>query len=195
MWTQQWTFRLHKRRAVTWLSESQVGICSVERGGCTILIGCGSACSPEVLLYFKPNDRLPDEFFDPITETILYVLIPRTVLNGLVLQKVLILRLLLLHVLSLPKRCKSTEILNYVLCRIWNCEEILRKFQRCVCLWYAGRAIAQAVNRWLPTAAAQVQTRVWSSGVCGGQSGAGAGFLGVFQFPLPIFIPPNSPSS
>jgi hypothetical protein len=58
-----------------------------------------------------------------------------------------------------------------------------------------GRAIAQAVSRWLPTAAARVRSRVWSSGICGGQSGAGAGFLRVLWFPLPIFIPPNSPSS
>jgi hypothetical protein len=35
----------------------------------------------------------------------------------------------------------------------------------------AGRAIAQAVSRWLPTAAARVRSRVWSSGICGGQSG------------------------
>jgi hypothetical protein len=40
-----------------------------------------------------------------------------------------------------------------------------------------GRAIAQAVSRWLPTAAARVRAWVWSSGICGGQSGAGAGFL------------------
>jgi hypothetical protein len=53
-----------------------------------------------------------------------------------------------------------------------------------------GRAIAQAVSRWLPIAAA----RVWSSGICGGQNGTGAGFLRVLRFPLP-FIPPNSPSS
>jgi hypothetical protein len=52
-------------------------------------------------------------------------------------------------------------------------------------------AIALAVSRWLPTAAA----RVWSSGICGGQSGAGAGFPRALRFPLPIFIPPNSPSS
>jgi hypothetical protein len=57
-----------------------------------------------------------------------------------------------------------------------------------------GRAIAQAVSRWLPTAAARVQSRVWSSGICGGQSGAGAGFPRVLRFPLP-FIPPNSSSS
>jgi hypothetical protein len=58
-----------------------------------------------------------------------------------------------------------------------------------------GRAIAQAVSRWLPTAAARVRARVWSSGICGGQSGAGAGFLRAHRFPLPIFIPPNSPLS
>jgi hypothetical protein len=57
-----------------------------------------------------------------------------------------------------------------------------------------GRAIAEAVSRWLPTAAARVQSRVCSSGICGGQSGVGAGFLRVLRFPLP-FIPPNSPPS
>jgi hypothetical protein len=40
-----------------------------------------------------------------------------------------------------------------------------------------GRAIAQAVSRWLPTAAARVQSRVWSSWICGGQ-----GFLRVLRF-------------
>jgi hypothetical protein len=35
-----------------------------------------------------------------------------------------------------------------------------------------GRVIAQAVSRWLPTAAARVQTRVWPCGICGRQSGA-----------------------
>jgi hypothetical protein len=57
-----------------------------------------------------------------------------------------------------------------------------------------GRAIVEAVSRWLPTAAARVQSRVLPSGICAGQSGAGAGFLRVLRFPLP-FIPPNSPSS
>jgi hypothetical protein len=50
-----------------------------------------------------------------------------------------------------------------------------------------GRAVAQAVSRWLPTAAAHVSVRA-ACGVCGGQSGTGAGF------PLPI-IPPISASS
>jgi hypothetical protein len=61
-----------------------------------------------------------------------------------------------------------------------------------------GRAIAQAVSRWLATAAARVRARVWSCGICGGQSGAGAGFLRVLRFPLSNFIPPiasQSPSS
>jgi hypothetical protein len=56
---------------------------------------------------------------------------------------------------------------------------------------YAGRAIAQAVSRWLPTAVARVRARVWLSGVCGG---AAAGFLRELSFALPIFIPPNFPS-
>jgi hypothetical protein len=56
-----------------------------------------------------------------------------------------------------------------------------------------GRAVAQAVSRWLPTAAARVRVRA-ACGVCGGQSGSGAGFLRVLQFPLPT-IPPISPSS
>jgi hypothetical protein len=56
-----------------------------------------------------------------------------------------------------------------------------------------GRAVAQAVRRWLPTAAVRVRIRA-ACGVCGGQSGTGAGFLRVLRFPLPIF-PPISPSS
>jgi hypothetical protein len=59
----------------------------------------------------------------------------------------------------------------------------------------SGRAIAQAVCRWLPTEAARVRAQVWSIGICGGQSGAGAAFLRVLRLPLPVFIPPNSPSS
>jgi hypothetical protein len=58
-----------------------------------------------------------------------------------------------------------------------------------------GRAIAQTVSRWLPTTAAWVRARVWSCGICGGQSGAGAGFLRVLRFPPSIFIPPIAPQS
>jgi hypothetical protein len=44
---------------------------------------------------------------------------------------------------------------------------------------HSGRAIPEAGSRWLPTAAGRVCARVWSSGICGGHSGAGAGFLRV----------------
>jgi hypothetical protein len=56
------------------------------------------------------------------------------------------------------------------------------------------RAVAQAVSRWLPTAAVRVRVRA-AYGVCGEQSGTGADFLRVLRFPLPIIIPPISPSS
>jgi hypothetical protein len=59
----------------------------------------------------------------------------------------------------------------------------------------AVRAIAQAVSRRLLTAAARVRSQVRSCGICGGQNGAGASFLRVLLFPLPILIPPTAPHS
>jgi hypothetical protein len=58
-----------------------------------------------------------------------------------------------------------------------------------------GRAIAQAISRRLPTAAARVRSRVRSYEICGGQSGTWAGFLRVLRFPLPILVPPNASCS
>jgi hypothetical protein len=60
---------------------------------------------------------------------------------------------------------------------------------------FLGCATSQAVSRWFPSAVHRVRAQVWSSRICGGQSGAGIDFLWVLRFPLPIFIPPNSPSS
>jgi hypothetical protein len=69
--------------------------------------------------------------------------------------------------------------------------------QNFTCIRYkangVGRAVAQAVSRWLPTAAVWVRARA-ACGICGGQSGTGAGLLRVLLFPLPI-IPPSYPSS
>jgi hypothetical protein len=39
-----------------------------------------------------------------------------------------------------------------------------------------GRAVAQAVSRWPLTAEVRVRARVDPCGICGGQSGTGAGF-------------------
>jgi hypothetical protein len=57
-----------------------------------------------------------------------------------------------------------------------------------------GRALAQAVSRWLPTAAARVRVQA-TCGVCGEQTGTGTSFLQVLRFPLPIITAPISPSS
>jgi hypothetical protein len=62
----------------------------------------------------------------------------------------------------------------------------------CNLMVYVGRAIAEAVSRWLPTAAVRVRFQVRSCGICGGPSGTGAGFLRVLRFPLPV-IPPTAP--
>jgi hypothetical protein len=58
-----------------------------------------------------------------------------------------------------------------------------------------SRAIPQAISLWLPTAAARFRARVWSCGIFGGQSDAGADFFRVLRFSLPNFIPPIAPQS
>jgi hypothetical protein len=60
---------------------------------------------------------------------------------------------------------------------------------------FLGSAIAQAIGRRLPTAAARMRSKVKSYGICGGQSGTVASFLRLLPFPLPILIPPDVPFS
>jgi hypothetical protein len=69
----------------------------------------------------------------------------------------------------------------------------MTEWKTCAYNQQQGPAVAEAVSRWFPTAAAWFRVRR-VCGVCGGQSGTGAGFLRVLRFPLPI-IPPISPSS
>jgi hypothetical protein len=64
-----------------------------------------------------------------------------------------------------------------------------------VVILYSGRAIAQAVNRRLPTAPVRVRYQVRSCGICGGPRGIGVGFLIVFRFHLPILTRPGVPYS
>jgi hypothetical protein len=58
-----------------------------------------------------------------------------------------------------------------------------------------GRAIVQAVSLRLPTATARVRAHFRSCGICGEQSGTGAGFHRVLGLPLPILFPPTAPHS
>jgi hypothetical protein len=58
-----------------------------------------------------------------------------------------------------------------------------------------GRVIAEVVSLRFPTVVARVLAQVGSHGICGGQSGTGAGRVRVLWFPLPIFMPPNVPHS
>jgi hypothetical protein len=57
-----------------------------------------------------------------------------------------------------------------------------------------GRVSAQAISRWLPTVAARVPAGSGQVGFVVDKVALGS-FLRVLRFPLPIFIPPNSPSS
>jgi hypothetical protein len=53
---------------------------------------------------------------------------------------------------------KDVKEIKWLIHIYWHSISLDRRLQQ-------GRAIAQAVSRRLPTAAAQVQTRVWSCGI------------------------------
>jgi hypothetical protein len=59
---------------------------------------------------------------------------------------------------------------------------------------HQGRVVAQAISRWLHSAAAWVRVRA-AFGVSGEQSGTGVGFLRVLPFPLPIISPISPPGA
>jgi hypothetical protein len=88
--------------------------------------------------------------------------------------------ILILLISIYRETCLKRNLNEEKICPYWNvlCSEYILRVK--------GRAIAQAVTRWLPPAAARVRSRLWSSGICCGQSGAWAGFLRVLRFPLPI---------
>jgi hypothetical protein len=56
-----------------------------------------------------------------------------------------------------------------------------------------GYALDQVVIIRPTTKESEVQTRISSCGISGGQSGDGAGFLRILPLPLPILIPPTAP--
>jgi hypothetical protein len=98
--------------------------------------------------------------------------------------------------------CKKKKYMNCFRNEILTLDKILDtvnsdcglpNFSRLALHRLFGRAVAQAVRCWLPTAAARVRVRA-ACGVCHGQSSTGAGFLQILRFSLPI-IPPISPSS
>jgi hypothetical protein len=54
-------------------------------------------------------------------------------------------------------------------------------------------ATDQTVSGQLASSTARVRSKIRSRGICGGQSGTGAGFLRVLRFSQPIFIPSAAP--
>jgi hypothetical protein len=76
---------------------------------------------------------------------------------------------------------------------IFRTFKLLGSFHTLIYPWRP--CIAQGVSCRLPTAAARVRSQVRSCGICGRQSGIGAGFLRVLRFPLSILIPPTAPHS
>jgi hypothetical protein len=55
--------------------------------------------------------------------------------------------------------------------------------QICQSMWRKGHSIAEAVSRWLPTAAARVRTRFWQVGFVVDKVTSGQVFSEYFSFP------------
>jgi hypothetical protein len=79
----------------------------------------------------------------------------------------------------------TLETLVYTYKAVRHGSKVIRKSGSQRNILAKGRAIAQAVSRWLPTAVVRGSRPGRHVGFCGGQSGSGAGFLRVLRFPLP----------
>jgi hypothetical protein len=72
----------------------------------------------------------------------------------------------------------------------------LQLWSQCIKGLTLGRAIAEAVSRWLPTAVARVHSRAWQVGFVVDKMALGQVFSEYFGFPCqPHFIPSTSASS
>jgi hypothetical protein len=93
-----------------------------------------------------------------------------------------------------PEKCMHTYLILFILInlKILGKEWTYKLQSSLLCAFSILLLLPFLVS--FPTAAARVHSRVWSSGICGGQSGAGADFLRVLRLPL-SFTPSNSPSS
>jgi hypothetical protein len=66
--------------------------------------------------------------------------------------------------------------------------------------WYPAElaqllGLLRGDDQRIPTAEAHIRAQVRSCGICGGQSGTGAGIFRVLRFPLPILIAPTASHS
>jgi hypothetical protein len=92
-------------------------------------------------------------------------------------------------ILWLTESCQRM-ILWHIHCKL----EIVKPEEMSLLSYGVGHAVAQALSRWFPTAAARVRAKLRSCRICA-QSSARAGFLWVPRFPLPINLSTATHSS